>query len=132
MMRWQKKILPTTWSLLIMLWKTHGMTNDTRGWDRESQDSSWREVLHKELEDIYSQKHGYPLRVQRLLRGSYDIHINESTTKIADWLDAFKGTFAVTWSPNWLTYQKITPFRCHRVGSSNPYWVVWWESRWQP
>jgi hypothetical protein len=59
--------------------------------------------IRQELADIYSQ--------QLLLHGSYEIHITEMTTKIADWLDAGPSkehTFAVTWSPNGLTYQKVT------------------------
>jgi exonuclease III len=98
MTRWQKKIIQTTWSQMITLWTTR---NDERhGWDKESRDSARREVLHKELEEIYIRKHQYPLRVQRLLRASYEIHIQETVTKLADWLDVYKGTFAVTWSPD--------------------------------
>jgi hypothetical protein len=96
--RWQKQLIKTVWGSLITLWTTR---NDERhGWDKESRDLARREVLHKELEDLYARKNEYPLRVQRLLRGSYDIHIQETATKIADWLDAYKGTFAVTWSPD--------------------------------
>jgi hypothetical protein len=96
--RWQKQTIQTIWGSLITLWKTR---NDERhGWDKESRDSARREVLHKELEELFDRKQEYPLRVQWLLRGSYEIHIQETVTKIADWLDAYKGTFAVTWSPN--------------------------------
>jgi hypothetical protein len=35
----------------------------------------------------------------------------------------YKGTFAVTWSPDWLTHLEVA-LRCHRGGSSSPYWVV--------
>ncbi len=83
---------------MIILWKT---CNDERhGWDKESRNSARREVLHKELEMIYDRKHEYPVRVQWLLRESYELHIQETVTKLADWLDAYKGTFAVTWAPD--------------------------------
>ena len=98
MARWQKKIIQTIWASSIKLWKTR---NDERhGWDKESRDSSRRKVLHKELQEIYDQKNEYPQRVQRLLRASYEIHIQETVRKLTDWLDAYKGTFAVTWSPD--------------------------------
>jgi hypothetical protein len=99
-MIWQKKLMQTAcWSLMIQLWKTR---NDERhGWDNESRDRARPEVLHKELEEIYNRKHQYPVRVQQLLRSSYVIHIQDTVTKIADWLDAYKGTFAaVTWAPD--------------------------------
>jgi hypothetical protein len=97
--RWQKQIIQTIWSSLITLWKT--CNDEHHGWDKESRDSATRrEVLHKELEDLYARKHEYPLRVQRLFHGWYKIHIQETVTKIEDWLDAYKGTFAVTWSPD--------------------------------
>jgi hypothetical protein len=83
-------------SLMMMLWT---IRNDERHrWDKESRDSAKREVIHKELENIYNRKQEHPLRVQRLLRDSYEAHIQETVTKIADWLDAYKGTFIVTWS----------------------------------
>jgi hypothetical protein len=95
---WQRKVIQTMWGMSIKLWK---LRNDERhGWDKESRDRSRREVLHKELEDLYLRKDEYPARVQRLLRDSYEIHIQESVTKLADWLDAYKGTFAVTWAPD--------------------------------
>jgi hypothetical protein len=98
MKRWQKKVIQNTWGSMISLWKTR---NDERhGRDKESRDSARREVLHKELEDLYNRKNEYPARVQRLLRDSYEVHIQETVTKIADWLDAYKGTFNVTWSPD--------------------------------
>jgi hypothetical protein len=98
MQQWQKKLVQATWEQMIALWKTR---NDERhGWDKESRNSARREVLHKELEAIYIRKHQYPVRVQSLLRGLYKIHITETVTKIANWLDAYKGTFAVTWSPD--------------------------------
>jgi hypothetical protein len=71
-------------------------------WTTRNEESARREVLHKELQELYLWKQDYPLRVQHLLHhGSYEIHTQETVTKIADWLDAYKGTFAVTWSPNW-------------------------------
>jgi hypothetical protein len=97
--RWQKKIIQSTWGLMIALWTTR---NDERhGRDEESQDSARREVLHKEVEDLYNHKHEYPIRaVQRLLPDSYEAHIQDMVTKIANWLEAYKGTFVVTWSPD--------------------------------
>ena len=98
MARWQKKIIQTIWASSIKLWKTR---NDERhGWEKASRDSARREVLHKELQEIYDRKNEYPQRVQRLLRASYEIHIQETVRKLTDWLDAYKGTFAVTWSPD--------------------------------
>jgi hypothetical protein len=95
---WQRKVLQTTWGMSIKLWTLRN--NERHGWDKESRDQSRREVLHKELEDLYLRKDEYPAWVQRLLRASYDTHIQESVTKLADWLDAYKGTFAVTWAPD--------------------------------
>jgi hypothetical protein len=86
------------WGSMIPLWKTR---NDERhGWDKESRNSAQREVLHHELEEIYSHKHQYPQQVQRLLRETYKAHTQETVTKIADWLEAYKGTFAITWAPD--------------------------------
>ena len=98
MTRWQKQIIQSTWSAMIALWSTRN--EERHGRDKESRDSARWEVLHKELEDLYLRKHEYPERVQRLLRESYEIHIQEMVTKIADWLDTYKGTFIVTWSPD--------------------------------
>jgi hypothetical protein len=98
MTRWQKKVIQTMWGYMISLWT---LRNEERhGWDKESRDRSRREVLHYELEEIYERKDQYPLRVQELLRATYKIHIQETVTRIADWLDAYKGTFAVTWHPD--------------------------------
>jgi hypothetical protein len=109
--RWQKQIIQTIWGSLITLWKTRN------GWDKESRDSARREVLHKELEELYDRKQEYPLRLQRLLHGSYEIHIQETVTKIADWLDAYKGTFAVTWAPDLRHHQiEVAPL-------APPWWV---------
>jgi hypothetical protein len=83
---------------VIQLWKIR--ITEHHGWDAESKESARREVLHKELEAIYDQKQQHPRRVQRLLQASYEIYIQESATKLADWLDAYKGTFAVTWAPD--------------------------------
>ncbi len=96
--RWQKQLIQTLWTSMIVLWTTRNA--ERHGWDAESKESAKRELLHKELEAIYDRKHQYPRRVQRLLRGSYEIHIQETVTKLADWLDAYKGTFAVTWAPD--------------------------------
>ncbi len=95
---WQKKVIQRTWHFMIKLWKLQN--NDRHGWDAESRESSRREVMHYALTEIYNKKQEYPQRVQQLLRASYDIHIQETATKIADWLDVYKGTFAVMWSPN--------------------------------
>ena len=85
----------TLWGSMISLWN---LRNEERhGWDQESKDRSRREVLHAELADIYTQKLEYPRRVQALLRGSFDLHIQDTATQIADWLDCYQGTFAVTW-----------------------------------
>jgi exonuclease III len=95
---WQKNLIQHVWEEMIKLWK---LRNDERhGWDKESRDISRREVLHYELAEIYGRKNEYPLRVQRLLRASYEVHIQETVTKLADWLEAYKGTFAITWSPD--------------------------------
>jgi hypothetical protein len=96
--RWQKQLIQTLWTSMIVLWTTRNA--ERHGWDAESKESAKRELLHNELEAIYDRKQQYPRRVQRLLRGSYEIHIQETVTKLADWLDAYKGTFAVTWAPD--------------------------------
>jgi hypothetical protein len=36
------------------------------------------------------------MSTQRLLHTSYELQIQESVMKIANWLDAYKGTFAIT------------------------------------
>jgi hypothetical protein len=96
--RWQKNIITAIWGAMIKLWK---LRNEERhGWDQESRERSRREVLHFELEEIYNRKEEYPRRVQNLLRASYEIHIQETVTKLADWLEAYKGTFAITWTPD--------------------------------
>jgi hypothetical protein len=98
MTSWQKTMIKTVWTSMIHLWK---LRNDERhGWDTESRDRSRREVLHHELAEIYERKNEYPARVQRLLRASYEIHIQESVTKLSDWLECYKGTFAITWAPD--------------------------------
>ena len=98
MTRWQKKVIQTIWGQMINLWTLRN--NERHGWDTESRDNARQEVLHHELAEIYHRKHEYPIRVQRLLRSSYETHITETVTKIVDWLDTYKGTFAVTWSPD--------------------------------
>jgi hypothetical protein len=108
MVRWQKKMLQATWSLMIMLWAIRN--NEHHGWDKESHDSAKWEVLHKELENIYNWKHEYPARVQWLLWDSYEAHIQETVTKIANWLDAYKGTFIATWSLDGLIHQQRSCF----------------------
>jgi hypothetical protein len=52
-------------------------------WDAESRESSRRKVMHYALAKIHNRKHEYPRRVQRLLRASYDIHIQDMAAKIA-------------------------------------------------
>jgi hypothetical protein len=57
--------------------------------------------MHKDLANLYNWKNEYPMRVQNFLCGSYEIHTQETVTKIAGcWLDVYyKGrTFEVTWS----------------------------------
>jgi protein associated with RNAse G/E len=56
-------------------------------------DSARQEVLHKELEDIYAKRDQNPQLVQRLVK-----KILETVTKIANWIDTYKGTFAITWA----------------------------------
>ncbi len=98
MARWQKTMIQTVWGSMIQLWK---IRNDERhGLDKESRDRCRREVLHHELATIYGRKQQYPQRVQLLLRESYEVHIQETVTKLADWLECYKGTFAMTWSPD--------------------------------
>ncbi len=64
MTRWQKKVIQTTWTALIQLWTLRN--KERHGWDKESRDSAQREVLHKELADIYDKRDKYPQRVQRV------------------------------------------------------------------
>ncbi len=98
MTRWQSKVIQTIWRNLIQLWK---LRNDERhGRDKESRDTARREVIHHKLEEIYLKKQQYPIKVQRLLRASYEIHIQETVRKLSDWLDTYKGTFAITWAPD--------------------------------
>ncbi len=98
MKRWQKKVIQTTWTALIQLWTLRN--KEQHGWDKESRDSAGQEVLHKELADIYDKRDKYPQRVQRLLKQSYDQHIQETVPKLSDWLNTYKGTFAITWAPD--------------------------------
>jgi hypothetical protein len=98
MARWQKKVIQCTWTSMIQLWKLR--IKERCGWDKETRNNARQEVLHTELADLYNRKHKYPLQVQRLLRASYEVHITEMVTKMTDWLGTYKGTFAVTWSPD--------------------------------
>jgi hypothetical protein len=98
MQRWQTKLVHSTWTEMIKLWKLSN--NERHGIDIESRELARHGVLHHELEEIYSRREQYPDRVQRLLRASYEIHIQETVNEITDWLDAYKGTFAITWSPD--------------------------------
>jgi hypothetical protein len=125
MARWETKTLQTTWKELIPLWKTR---NDERhGIDKESRDMAMRGVLHHELEEIYARQHQYPQRVQRLLRTSHKIHIQETVTKIADWLDAY-GDFGDNVSSGTLLAYQVAPSWFRRVvGRANRR-----ESRRQP
>jgi hypothetical protein len=91
---WQKRIIQTTWSLMIRLWK---IRNDERhGRDAETRDQARREVLQNEIEVLYSERELYPLRVQKLLRSSFETHCHERVTKLQDWIDAYRVTFRVT------------------------------------
>ena len=74
-------------------------------------------------QNIYGRKELYPQRIQLLLRESYEVHIQETVTKLADWLECYKGTFAMTWSPDWQTHQPEVAPRRRRGGSSSPYGV---------
>jgi hypothetical protein len=95
---WQKNVIQIVWGAMIKLWK---LQNDKRhGWDKKSRNRLQREVLHHKLAEIYGRKNEYPERVQRLLRTLYEEHTQETVTKIANWLEAYKGTFAITWSPD--------------------------------
>jgi hypothetical protein len=58
MTRWQKKIIQTIWGQMIQLWTLRNA--ERHGWDKESRDRSRREVLHKELEDLYNRKTNIP------------------------------------------------------------------------
>ena len=98
MVRWQKKIIVPVWGAMILLWTLRN--DEQHGWNKESQDRSRQEVLHHELAEIYGRQHEYPARAQHLLRASYEIHIQETVTKLSDWLECYKGTFAITWSPD--------------------------------
>jgi hypothetical protein len=121
MQRWQKKIIQTIWNSMIKLWK---LWNDERhGWDAESRESACGEVLHSKLAEIYNRKNEYPRRVQRLLRTSYNIHIQEKQRKLQTGLR----TRELLPSPgpriDPLTYRlHLTgAARCRRGGSSNPF-----------
>jgi hypothetical protein len=98
MSRWQKNIIKTVWGVMIKLRKLRN--DEHHGWDQESRGRSCHKVLHYELEEIYNHKDEYPQRVQNLLQASYKIHMQETVTKLADWLEAYKGTFAIAWSPD--------------------------------
>jgi hypothetical protein len=98
MKRWQTKVLQTIWTELFPMWTTRN--GERHGIDTATRETARRSVLHHELEEIYSKRNQYPLRVQRLLRTSHETHTQETVTQIADWLDAYKGTFAVTWTPD--------------------------------
>jgi hypothetical protein len=61
---------------MISMWTAQN--NKRHGHNKESRDRARREVLHKELEDLYNRKHEYPARVQRLLQDSYETHTQET------------------------------------------------------
>jgi uncharacterized membrane protein YgaE (UPF0421/DUF939 family) len=94
MQRWQKKLIQTLWGSMIKLWDLQN--KERHGVDKESCHLTRREVLHSQLAKIYARKLEYPLWVQQLLQTSYKNPITESVTKIAYWLDAYTGTFAIT------------------------------------
>jgi hypothetical protein len=83
--RWQRNLIIAVWGAMIVLWKL--LNNEHHGWDQESRERSRRDVLHYELEEIYNGKDEYPQRVQNLLQASYEIHIQETVTKLVDWLE---------------------------------------------
>ena len=98
MPRWQAKVVQTLWHGLIQLWQ---LRNEERhGRDAESREAARRSVIHHDLAEIYGRQQQYPQRVQKLLRRDYNTHILESITKLEDWVDAYKGTFAITWAPD--------------------------------
>jgi hypothetical protein len=92
----KKKLMQTTWGLMINLWKSR---NDERhGWNTKSRNRARCNILHHELADLYNRKSNNSVRVQQLLHDSYETHIQEMITKLANWLDTYRGTFNVTWS----------------------------------
>jgi hypothetical protein len=85
MEHWQKKLIQQIWrSMIVLLWTTQN--TECHGWDTENCNGARREVLHHKLKTIYMCKHEYPMRVQQLLHSSYEVHITETVTKIANWL----------------------------------------------
>jgi hypothetical protein len=91
---WQKRMIQTTWTLMISLWK---LRNDERhGRDTETREKARREILTNKIELLYNNCESYPLRVQKLMRELLEIHSTESVLNLRNWIDAYRVTFEVT------------------------------------
>ncbi len=91
---WQKRMIQTTWTQMIGLWK---LRNDERhGRDTETKEKAQREILTNEIKLLYTNREQYPNRVQKLLRASFETHCTERVSNLRDWLDAYRVTFEVT------------------------------------
>jgi hypothetical protein len=59
MARRQKKFIQIMWGSMITLWTLHN--DKCHGWDKETCNRSWTEMLHHKLADVYNSKHQYPI-----------------------------------------------------------------------
>jgi hypothetical protein len=91
---WQKRLIQTTWTLMISLWKIRN--DEQHGRDATSRELSRREVLINEITVLYDERELYPIGVQKLLRTSLEIHCHERVSNLQDWIDAYRVTFRVT------------------------------------
>jgi hypothetical protein len=91
---WQNRIIQTTWTIMIQLWKIR--KDEQHGQDAETRDQARPKVSQNEIEVLYSERDLYPLRVQKLLRPSFETHCHERVTKLQDWIDSYRVTFRVT------------------------------------
>jgi hypothetical protein len=100
MQRWQKKLIQTIRHSVLQLWMLRN--KERHCWDAKSQESARQEVLHYELAEIYNRKNAYTRRVQTTrstIQHTYSRNSNKNRRLVR-----YKGTFAVTWSPDWSTH----------------------------
>ena len=94
MVLWQKRMIQTTWTQMLELWTLRN--GECHGRNTETKEKAQREVLTNEIQLLYNNREQYPLRVQKLLRTSFEVHCNERVSNLRDWMDAYRVTFEVT------------------------------------
>jgi hypothetical protein len=91
--RWQARLIQTTWTGMIALWKIH--INERHGCDKETQELARHKVLKNGLQIIYINVEQNLPAVQNLLRSSFEDHCGNKSYQIKDWLSTYHMTFQV-------------------------------------